>query len=340
MAVTTGASASPINGPGAPGQTTSIAPALQAQDGSFVGTVWVGDWDDTYMVAFDASGNVRWSVPNDQPQLATADGGVIGQSGITYDQNGNATGMIANLPTQSWRGNAYQVGSVDQIVAALSNAATSLWAHLGGSPSGNGTAARPWNLKLVWQNAFSLYPDNPQYLPNLAIDATSQAATIKSAALAAFKKAFVSYPVNGSEGSANTGDNRANVSTSSPQSLCGNSSPFPGSHDSQVFYTANMEQAQWALPIQLYTAQDVQNALNSVALMKAIGAGIGNNAAHEVAHQFLLAGYGMDDASTNTYNGQGCDGGRAPWVYGFGPISWESVTANALQSALGGGGRQ
>ena len=65
-----------------------------------------------------------------------------------------------------------------------------------------------------------------------------------------------------------------------------------------------------------------------------------NTAAHEVAHQFLLAGYGMDDASTNTYNGQGCDGGRAPWVYGFWPISWESVTANALQSALGGGGRQ
>ena len=57
-----------------------------------------------------------------------------------------------------------------------------------------------------------------------------------------------------------------------------------------------MEQAQWALPIVLNTSQDVQNALGRADLMKAIGAGIGNNAAHEIGHQFFLTGYGMDDA--------------------------------------------
>lgn len=290
MAVTTGTSVSVINASVAPGQLYAAIPVVQAQDGSFVGVAYTGS--ESSMVDFDASGNAHWSVPGDQPQIATAGGGVIGQSGITC-------------------------------------------------PSGNGTAARPWYFKLVWQNAFSLYPDNPQYLPNLTVDATSQAAAIRAAALAAFKKAFVQYPVDASEGRANTGDNRANVqnlySFNQDGESCGLSSGLPGSHDSNVYYLANMEQAQWALPVQLYTAQDVQNALNSVALMKAIGSGVGNNAAHEIGHQFFLAGYGMDDASTSTYNGKGCDGEIAPWVYGFGPISWESLTANAWQSALGGG---
>src|SRR5271165_1131129 len=98
-----------------------------------------------------------------------------------------------------------------------------------------------------------------------------------------------------------------------------------------------MGQAQWALPIQLFTAQDVQNALQQANLMKAIGAGIGNNAAHEIAQQFLGSASGMDDSSTNTYNGAGCDGSKAPWVYGIGTIHWENVTANALANKLGSG---
>jgi hypothetical protein len=92
-------------------------PVLQAQDGSFVGSTCgpfcfadYGVYGD--MVSFDASGNVRWVVPNDYPQIATADGGVIGQSGITYDQDGRATGMVPT-PTYSWTGNSYQIGSVE-----------------------------------------------------------------------------------------------------------------------------------------------------------------------------------------------------------------------------------
>jgi len=48
-------------GPNAPCQDSLIAfvsPVLQTQDGSFVGECSGG------MVAFDASGNVRWVVPN------------------------------------------------------------------------------------------------------------------------------------------------------------------------------------------------------------------------------------------------------------------------------------
>jgi len=139
MATITGGSLSPVSSP----LGSQFVPVLQAQDGSFVG-ITGQDCSVGYggMVSFDAAGNVRWIVPNDCPQIATADGGVIGQSGITYDQNGNATGMVGSLPTYSWRGNAYQDGPVTQVAAATVDFALSFNAFLDGSPSANGTAAK------------------------------------------------------------------------------------------------------------------------------------------------------------------------------------------------------
>ena len=75
-----------------------VFPVLQAQDGSYYGADGNGD-----MIRFTQYGNTIWSVPNDSPQIATADGGVIGSSGITYDSNGNADCQIG-LPIQSWTG--------------------------------------------------------------------------------------------------------------------------------------------------------------------------------------------------------------------------------------------
>jgi hypothetical protein len=121
-----------------------VAPVLQAQDGSFVGTA------GNDMVAFDAGGGLRWVVPNETPQIATADGGVIGASGITYDAGGNAiwqTGLQLGqpwLPTNaqpSWGAQAYTVGtagvSQDYIWFEY---ASSFGVVPGGNPSGNGTA--------------------------------------------------------------------------------------------------------------------------------------------------------------------------------------------------------
>jgi hypothetical protein len=230
--------------------------------------------------------------------------------------------------------------------------AKTLWARLRGSPSGNSTAGREWDFKLVWLNScgvdqpcgFYLYPADPQVLPNLQVDATTQAATIKSAALAALKKAFHSFPVAVSEGSPNTGDHRANVLNGfeigpGGTPVCG-ATDNQGVTSSRVYYQLHMENAQWALPITLRNLQDVQNALSNVILMKAIGTGIGNTAAHELGHQFFV-GSGMEDNSTNTYNGKlGCDpaaAGSGPWNYGFGPISWEAVTFTAWANALVGG---
>jgi hypothetical protein len=153
MAVTTGTSVSLINAPEVPGQDVllPIAPVLQEQDGSFVGTAVVGyDANNnplTSMVSFDQTGNVRWTVPgNYQPQIATADGGLIATdpsgAAITFDQNGNVTGQMASLPIPSWTGVAYRLGSVDQVVSLPISVATTLWDFQAANESANGTAAQ------------------------------------------------------------------------------------------------------------------------------------------------------------------------------------------------------
>lgn len=130
-----------------PGQASPIAPVLQGQDGTFYGTVGIGPSPGTVtqtnMIAFDSSGRLKWSVPNDSPQIATADGGVIGASGVTYDSNGNVTGQLASFLTQSWTGNQYQLGSVESVLSAAGRLAQSFWAIAGGNASANGTAIRP-----------------------------------------------------------------------------------------------------------------------------------------------------------------------------------------------------
>ena len=67
---------------------------------------------------------MRWSVAgNYQPQIATVDGVTIATSDsgatVMFDANGVAVGQIAALPTQSWLGHTYRVGSTDMVAAAL-----------------------------------------------------------------------------------------------------------------------------------------------------------------------------------------------------------------------------
>jgi hypothetical protein len=146
MAVTTGTSVSVVNAPLVPGQHNSpVNPLLQAQDGSFVGEVELEPQEPVEMyamVSFDAAGNVRWIVPNDWPQIATADGGVIGRSGTVYDANGNAAGQTSLL-TQSWTGNLYQDGDVQRVAAKPTVAATGFWSGSAQSPPGANASGTP-----------------------------------------------------------------------------------------------------------------------------------------------------------------------------------------------------
>jgi hypothetical protein len=357
MAITTGTSVSLASPPQVPRQFDSLVPILQAQDGSFVGSVPVGDDDGSQynMVSFDASGNVRWVVPNDQPQIATADGGVIGQSGITYDSNGNATGQVSSLPTQSWRGNFYIEGSVDQLFWDLYVRATTWWAQRNSNPSSTSTAARPWSFTISWQNQFDFIPDFPINLPNLKTDMTSASAKITQAALKALKAAYDQWPVNIAESIPGIGDHRAVVQTSIAGPACGNTDlNFPNT--STIPYECNMEQAQIALQISIPNAQAEAAAMGNLSLIQAIGRGIGNNAAHEIAHQFLGECCSMDvltsadpNAATTYNNGDGSgdpsptntDSDPSPYT-GYGKngttaIHWENTTQRALQACLSKG---
>jgi hypothetical protein len=130
-----------VSGGGLIAQSTTaklVQPVLQAQDGSFYGTFDSGGSGG--MIKFDQSGSVKWSVPGDSPQIATADNGVIGVSGITYDSNGNATDQIA-VPIQSWDQTTFQYGSVEETLAIPAAPATPPYASfLGANQSSNNTS--------------------------------------------------------------------------------------------------------------------------------------------------------------------------------------------------------
>lgn len=126
-----------------PGQANQVEPMLQAQDGSFVGR-GSDDLGSPYMVAFDANGNVRWSVPDQVPGIALADGGVIatglyGDQAQFYDQSGTLTRRVAGFPGYSWLGNAYSAyaSSISQVPALPLYVAQSFWPFSGANRSGN-----------------------------------------------------------------------------------------------------------------------------------------------------------------------------------------------------------
>jgi hypothetical protein len=135
-----------------------FVPVLQAQDGSFYGTDNNGN-----MIHFNQAGGVIWSVPNDSPQIATADGGVIGSSGITYDNQGRATGQTADPGGNGWFGNKLSVASTGVVSQAdiSPNYAGTFAALPGGNQSQQGTAIQ----QVITKQA----PGSQKQLPNSGI---------------------------------------------------------------------------------------------------------------------------------------------------------------------------
>ena len=173
MAVTAGTSVSIVNAPFISNQQTMsvVQPVLQAQDGSYIGTIDIG-WDQNNntlsdMVSFDQTGAIRWMVPgNYQPQIATADGGLIATdpsgAAYTFDQNGNATGVLAGSPVQSWTEEIYTSagGQVADVVLPPAEWASGYQSQAGGNPSSNGTAAGVFESVEGWA-VFALHSWGP-----------------------------------------------------------------------------------------------------------------------------------------------------------------------------------
>ena len=141
----------------------SLRPLLQAQDGSY----FAGNGT---LTSFDGGGNVRWAVPNETPMIATADGGVIAQSGNKYDSNGNATGRLAfnSSQKQGWLSNVFGTtysqgpSGVTLAQAPRVDYATTFTALQGGNASNQGNA-----IQQVIANPRTLVLGSRQ-LPNLA----------------------------------------------------------------------------------------------------------------------------------------------------------------------------
>ncbi len=191
--------------------------------------------------------------------------------------------------------------------------------------------------------AFTYYQDNPQNAPNPFVNLTSaQIQTIQFNTLNALKLAFAPYNVHVGAGGRGTNTlfivgqiPKWDAQTAGPP--CGITAIAGFSRSSTLYYIMHMEQAQWAL--------NLQTATPTPSLLQSIGEGIGNNAAHEIAHQLksrsgqLVAG--MDDNSTDTYNSGGCSGAKAPWVFtgvgtdGTTPIHWGTISDQSLTNILG-----
>jgi hypothetical protein len=212
--------------------------------------------------------------------------------------------------------------------------------------------SRSFDFELVWcdQTApCTALPDTNQNvdysiraddLPhNVTALSASQITTIKSAALKALQTAFAPY--NAHVGAGHQGSNTVYIVGDQPLGACGGTEGF-NIAVSRAYYYNNMSQAQYAT--------NSTNGSPTNTLLQAIGEGIGNNAAHEIAHQLkngfpskVVGGFGLDDNSTDTYNSSSCDGTNAPWVFtGVGtdpnrtPIHWEAGNADAsLTNILG-----
>jgi hypothetical protein len=152
------------------GQNTAVQPVLQLADGSYVGGVQQNTSLTPTMVAFDASGNVKWTVPGYNPDIATADGGIIADTGgsyygnlyapgptSTFDATGLATGQNPSFENLiDWPGNRYYALAGTSVAANTGTAtdfAPTYAATLGGNQSENGTS--------IWEVISPTVPSTP-----------------------------------------------------------------------------------------------------------------------------------------------------------------------------------
>jgi len=195
----------------------NFTPRLQALDGTFYGTMADGS-----LGALDPSGNVKWTSPGIAPQMILADGSVVGYSSSgeyqVLDPNGVNIGMATNLPELTWKG-AYQIGSVDSVVAPTITLMTSLASIVGGNLTGNATPFVHHSFGLFWcgsgyasqgyvsgtpciANAghdvvWGYYPLSigPTALQDFSAAHPSWVGTIESKALQSFQRAYAKYPI-------------------------------------------------------------------------------------------------------------------------------------------------
>jgi len=112
-----GASQIPLN---LPDQASPIISALQAEDGTFLGQMNIANPSSTQLVAFDQSGNLKWSAPaaDYSPQYADSSDNLVATSAstgafVTFDPSGNVVSRgVSPGAVYSWTDNWYNLTPV------------------------------------------------------------------------------------------------------------------------------------------------------------------------------------------------------------------------------------
>jgi hypothetical protein len=110
---------------------------------------------------------------------------------------------------------------------------------------------------------------------------------------------------------------------------------------STVWYPCNLNQAQFALNLYSTDLSAATGSPNFTSVLWSTGEGIGNTAAHEIAHQYLSSSCGMNDLGGDpaAYNAGNADAGTDPSMYtGVGPngqpLYWTRQTAICLVNQI------
>jgi hypothetical protein len=307
--------------------------------------------NSTHILAATAGGGVSVTVtaaayPNPQTLLSLDNAGTPSPSGTTV------MGLPSPWALGNWFGDMN--GSFAEFAGPLINLASSLYPFPGGDAEGQNASrfdfelgwcgnGSCWayttnfgrlNLQANQDVSYQIKADDPPH--NVTNLTPAQIVVIQQSALKAFRAAFAPYKVD--IGIGRLASNTAYVSGLS-STYCGGTNTGV-SNWSAIWWNDNVQEAEFAV--------NSTNGNPTSSLLTAIGEGIGNNAAHEIAHQLvnrflasgsIISGIDLDDNSTDTYNGGDCFGNTAPWVFtgvgaGGTPIHWSNNAAQSLTNIL------
>jgi hypothetical protein len=272
-------------------------------------------------LTFAKSGNYQPKIATaDGGVIAKSDSGTT----LAFDQNGDATGQLGSLPTYSWKG-AYRLGSIVSFKALNNAAENSYAAVLGGNYGSSPTATRLPKIGLYWcgtahgdGSCADIHGLDVQwkYIPNVTSDNFDKAQdfsathpewvdAIEGAALDALQKAFKQFPVTveralshkGTAWECVTNGHLPGCTLPDEADRVYVSGVWPGDGAtglttgvvplSFAYYWISLQNSQGALKLNpLFPPQTDGDRQAFVRLLKSIGIGVGNAAAHELGHHF------------------------------------------------------
>jgi hypothetical protein len=273
------------------------------------------------------------------------------QGVIQLDSSGNPSTPVASLQGTQYFSNALWVGETGDPVLAEFQGNFLVWAPVAfAAPLGNAELQRSPRLDfgLVWclngicgqqvdqnndqvQNLVFTIAANNAPQSSFIILSPSQIDLIQKNAANAFRVAYSNFNVTIDT----TGRQAAHTAY-----VAGESLPFCGWTP-----TLNIARSLVYFPKHAVEAQDAVNddsGTPTSELLGAIGEGVGNSAAHEIAHQLVgqysglvVNGMDLDDDSLGTYNGIDCSGTTNPaWYTGSG-IHWSQDAITSLMNIFG-----